>query len=262
MTIAGFDTSCGAGVVADCLTFQNLGVLPLSVVTSLVVETPLHVESVTPVASETLAEQIELLLQTYKISAIKIGLLANPEQVQVVTTQLAQSQIPVVLDPVGIASTGHSLQEPGTLESILASLIPLTSLVTPNIPEARQILGSDSELCSPENLSRELHQKLQTPVLLKGGHDDSPMATDWLISETQAHSFESPRLELQNSLHGTGCVLSSAIAAGLAKGLPLSEAVSQGRDYLREAMNSPLILQQPESLWCLNHNAAQATTRD
>lgn len=259
LTIAGFDTCAGAGLQADLLTFHNFGYHPLTAATSLVVETPLEVTSAHPVTAELLAEQVSLLLATYPVAAIKIGLLASVNQVETLVNLLRKVSCPIVLDPVGTSSTGSEMQEKGTAEAILKFLAPLSTLLTPNLPEARQLLRDPSSM--PRDLARRLAETGGTAVLLKGGHGEDPsLVTDILACDGEFTSFSSPRIATAAALHGTGCVLSSALAASLGLGKSLESAVEEARGYLLQALAHHHSFPSPEPLLALNHH--QRTSHD
>ena len=238
LTIAGFDSSAGAGLQADLLTFHNHGYHPLTASTSLVVETPLEVREVVPTTPEILHQQISLLLDTYPVSTVKIGLLASTEQVKIVSQLLTGKNLPLVLDPVGISTTGTSLQAPGTSEAILEHLAPLATLITPNFPEAQSLLKNWNQ-DDPERLAHQLSEKGRTNVLLTGGHHgDGEELTDILIENEASTQFTASKMMTPAPLHGTGCVLSSAIAAGLGRGKNLINSIQEARRYLRDAISN------------------------
>lgn len=254
LTIAGFDTCSGAGLQADLLTFHNHGYHGLTAATSLVVETPLQVRHCEPVSSELLHQQVELLLATYQIAVIKIGLIASPDQAQILSKLLAEQAIPIVLDPVGISSTGNSLQKNGTSEALMRHLAPLATLLTPNLPEARFFLKNSQEL-TPNQVAYQLSDQTGSNVLLTGGHHGEDLEIcDLLVENGQETSFCAPQIETPASLHGTGCVLSSAIAAHLGKNQNLSTAIAHARRYLREAMTHHYAFPHSEPLLALNHH--------
>ncbi len=256
LTIAGFDTCAGAGLQADLLTFHNHGYHPLTAATSLVVETPLQVRHCEALSAELLYQQIELLLATYPVAAIKIGLLASPAQVLVVREILDGSNVPIVLDPVGISTTGTSLQEHGTTAAIRKHLAPLVTLLTPNLPEARLLLD-DEDGSEPGPIALRLADVTGTPVLLTGGHSGGDgEICDFLAADGQLTSFCGARIDTSASLHGTGCVLSSAIAAFLGKGETFTTAIEGARRYLREAMSHHHHFSPSLPLLALNHGLA------
>lgn len=257
LTIAGFDSCAGAGLQADLLTFHNHGYHTLTASTALVVETPLQVRQCEAVSAETLNQQIELLLATYQVATIKIGLLSSPAQALIVSEMLGGQTTPIVLDPVGISSTGSALQQAGTSEAILEHLAPLVTLLTPNFPEARSLIG-DSSAREPAEVALQLAEMTGTAVLLTGGHHgDGDDICDLLCESghsASSTSFCAPRIASPAPLHGTGCVLSSAIAAQLGKGADLSTAIEAARRYLRKSMSRPHHFPHPAPLLALNHH--------
>ncbi|WP_411845258.1 hydroxymethylpyrimidine/phosphomethylpyrimidine kinase [Roseibacillus persicicus] len=254
LTIAGFDTSAGAGLQADLLTFHNYGFHPLTAMTSLVVETPLEVTATRPVSATDLENQVHLLLHTYPIATIKIGLLAHPDQVMVLAKLLKNLDLPIVLDPVGISSSGSAMQMAGTSEALAEHLAPLASLITPNLPEALS-LSQEPTNTAPEELARRLSRQLRCAVLLTGGHHgEGDEISDFLVWEEGEATFRASRLSSPASLHGTGCVLSSAISAELGLGRGLEKAVAGGRDYLRSSLAHYHSFPSQEPLLALNHH--------
>lgn len=256
LTIAGFDTCAGAGLQADLLTFHNHGYHCLTAMTSLVVETPLLVKKTQPVDENLLRQQLEILLETYPVSTIKIGLLSSPAQVALLSKILANQTIPIVLDPVGISSTGSALQEAGTPDALINLLAPLATLITPNFPEASILLGTDQKL-SPENTAHELSDRIGTAVLLTGGHhgNDTEIC-DLLAHQGKQTTFSGSRIQAPASLHGTGCVLSSAITAELGHGKNLETAITSARRYLRTALHDYHAFTHSKPLLALNHLSA------
>jgi len=256
LTIAGFDTSSGAGLQADLLTFHNHGYHPLTAVTSIVVETPLKVTATEAIDPRLLQQQVSLLLETYPVAAIKIGLLASAAQVALLTPLLKNLHCPIVIDPVGIASTGSSLQTPDTPAAILTQLAPLATLMTPNLPEARQLLNLAPTVGAAEAASL-LEAQTGQAVLLTGGHNspDSEELTDHLAKDGQITTFSAPRIESAAPLHGTGCVLSSALAASLGQGHSLPIAADKARQYLRTSLRNHQTIPHQEPLLALNHHS-------
>jgi hydroxymethylpyrimidine/phosphomethylpyrimidine kinase len=257
LTIAGFDTSAGAGLQADLLAFHNHGYHALTAVTTIVTETPLEVIANDAVSPESLCGQIRLLQKTYPIAAIKIGLLASPAQVAAIAPLLKQASCPIVLDPVIVASTGTTLHESETASALMTELAPLSDVLTPNLTEAKTLLGTESEGLSPQEVALALHRKTGSPILLTGGdQSDSDTVTDLLALEGKVEAFLAERVQTKAPLHGTGCVLSSALAAALGKGKPLTEAVHSARQYLRTALVNHYTIPYSEPLLALNHHAS------
>jgi hydroxymethylpyrimidine/phosphomethylpyrimidine kinase len=237
LTIAGSDCSAGAGIQADLKTFQHFHVHGLTAVTCVVSETANRVRAVHPVPVDVLIDQISLLLASFPVAAVKTGMLHSAAHVRAVAHIFAQNRTaPLVVDPVMIASTGASLLEPEALEFYQTLLLPLATVITPNLPEAEALLGERiPDEAALEPAARALSARLGTAVLLKGGHLDGPHCTDLLVENGKAHHFTAARITLPGS-HGTGCTLSAAIAAALAHGHALPEAVAMAKDYLGETL--------------------------
>lgn len=236
LTIAGSDCSGGAGIQADLKTFQHLGVHGLSAVTSIVSETPLVVRQIEPVSMPLLQDQVKLLLESYPVGAIKTGLLPTRATTIGVYEILKQTKTPLVVDPVMVASSGTQLVDNTTVAVLTSRILPITTLVTPNMAEASAILGrSVSDKSDLESAARDIAEKHQTSCLVKGGHlpgtDDR---LDVLWHNGEAHHFNHPSADLpEGGIHGTGCTLSAAITACLAQGQPVEVAVKTGIDLVQ-----------------------------
>jgi len=244
LTIAGSDCSGGAGIQADLKTFQDFGVHGLSAITSIVAETPLEVRHIEPVEIPLLQAQINILLDTYPINAVKTGLLPSRMSIIAVAELFKDRQIPLVVDPVMIASTGTSLINEDTSAALTTRLLPSAALVTPNIPEAESILKraihSQSDL---EQAAQEIAEQLQISCLVKGGHlPGEGERLDVLWHDGVSHHFRHPFAGLpegnQGGIHGTGCTLSSAITAGIALKRPMEKAVADAIDYVQKLIRS------------------------
>ncbi|MBB4953007.1 hydroxymethylpyrimidine/phosphomethylpyrimidine kinase [Agrobacterium vitis] len=238
LSIAGSDPSGGAGIQADLKAFSARGVYGMAAMTALTAQNTKGVSGVHPVPADFVARQIEAVFADVRVDAVKIGMIANGEIAQAVADVLAAHKgIPLVLDPVMIAKGGASLLDSTAVSVLIHHLLPLASLITPNLPEAAALLG-DKEVPDRATMQAQA-EKLLTfgakAVLLKGGHlpgEDSP---DVLVSASGTQWFEGRRIKTANT-HGTGCSLSSALAAELAKGAKLSDAVSTARTWLRGAV--------------------------
>jgi hydroxymethylpyrimidine/phosphomethylpyrimidine kinase len=234
LTIAGSDCSGGAGLQADLKTFQHFRLHGLTAVTCVVSETANIVRAVHPVPPALVADQVALLLEAFPVAAIKTGMLYSADHITAVAVVLAQyPHVPVVVDPVMIASTGASLLEPGAIELYRKEMFPLAAVITPNLDEAAFLLGRPlHQLADLPAAARELAATLNAAVLLKGGHLAGPTCLDVLCTrDGEFHSFVAPRVATAAS-HGTGCTLSAAIAARLALGDALPEAVAAAKEYL------------------------------
>jgi hydroxymethylpyrimidine/phosphomethylpyrimidine kinase len=238
LTIAGSDSSGGAGIQADLKTFSALEVYGASVITALTAQNTMRVEAVHVVPPDFVLAQMRAVAADLEVDAIKIGMLATGPVIEAVAEGLKDfAGIPVVLDPVMIAASGDPLLDPEAVDALRSVLIPLATLITPNLAEAAALLA-----CSLARNEYEMGMqawKLKEAgarsVLIKGGHREGPTATDILFDGTEPVSFEAPRAETRNT-HGTGCTLSSAIAAGIAKGLTLRDAVQAAKSYITSAI--------------------------
>lgn len=238
LTIAGSDCSAGAGLQADLKTFSALGVFGLTAVTCVVAETPGKVARIDAVDPANVREQIELLLANFPVGAIKTGLLLSPEIVELVATILEKSAagIPLVVDPVMIATSGDALLQPAAVETYRARLFPRATLVTPNMAEAAALTGRPVTTLEEMRVAgRELAEKFGTRFLVKGGHLGGHCATDLLLGGTTEMEFRAPFVA-GVSTHGTGCTYSAAIAARLALGDELEEAIQRAKDFVSRAI--------------------------
>lgn len=237
LTIAGSDCSSGAGIQADLKTFQHFQVHGLTAVTCIVSETANVVRAVHPVPVDIVMDQVELMFDAFPIAAAKTGMLLATPYIEALTKIFSEHKpAALVVDPVMIASTGDSLLDPKAVETYRSLLFPLARVITPNLPEAETLLGEKiPDSASLEPAARKLASLFQTNVLLKGGHLDSPDCLDLLVENGSVHRFVTPRLNVLGS-HGTGCTLSSAIAARLALGDALPQAVGAAKDYLTETL--------------------------
>lgn len=244
LSIAGSDCSAGAGIQADLKTFQYFRVYGLTAITCVVSETANLVRAVHPVPVAILRDQISLLLESFPVVAIKTGMLHSAAHVCAVAEILrAYPQIPKVVDPVMIASSGSPLLETEAIDAYRELLLPLAHLITPNLPEAETLLG-ERILDAPafESAAHRLSEQFGTAILLKGGHLDGPNCIDLLVDQNQAHHFTAPRIAISGS-HGTGCTLSAAIVAALALGASLPRSVAIAKNYLSETLSCSLEFQ-------------------
>ncbi len=238
LTIAGSDSSGGAGIQADLKTFSALEVYGASVITALTAQNTRGVEAVYVVPADFVLAQMRAVASDLKVGAIKIGMLATRGVIEAVAEGLSGFPgVPVVLDPVMVAASGDPLLEPDAVEGIRAILMPIATLITPNLPEAAALLGEPLARNEYEMAIQALKLKEAgaRAVLVKGGHADGDTAVDILFEGDEPVSFEAPRAETKNT-HGTGCTLSAAIAAELAKGASLIEAVEVAKAYVTDAI--------------------------
>ena len=240
LTVAGSDSGGGAGIQADLKTFAALGCYGASAVTAVTAQNTLGVTAVHPVPVPVLEAQLRAVLDDIGADAVKIGMLHSAALIEAVAGLLEEYSVKrVVLDPVMVATSGDRLMQAEAVEILKDLLLPAATLLTPNIPEAELLLGRaiSSEDQLPE-AARELCSLGPRAVLLKAGHLDGPELIDYCYdSETgRLQALPSTRIDTPNT-HGTGCTLSSAVAAHLARGASLEEAVRGGKAYLAEAIN-------------------------
>lgn len=243
LTIAGSDCSAGAGVQADLKTITALGGYALTALTSVVAETPAVVSRIQLLDPDMVAEQIRVLAAAFPIASAKTGMLGGQAQIEAVVgawQPLAERGVPLVVDPVMVATSGGRLLDPEAVEAMTAQLFPLARILTPNMDEAAALLGHRlGSRDDMEQAARELRQRFGCAVLLKGGHLAGDTAPDVLVDGEAIHWFEGRRVSGVHT-HGTGCTLSAAIATGLGKGLPLVEAVRQGKAFVEQAITHHL----------------------
>lgn len=239
LTIAGSDSSCGAGAQADLKTFGALGCHGLTVITCIVAEIPGKVRSIQPVRSEIVRDQLEVLLATYPIAAIKTGMLFSTPIIRTVADVLGRFKKlpPLVIDPVMVASSGDSLLKSGAIAAYKKHLFPLATLITPNLDELGILTDSHPDSLSAMRVAgKQLTAATGASVLLKGGHLRGRDASDILLKpDWEERAYVAPFIRGVKT-HGTGCTYSAAIAAGLAKGLQLSEAVGEAKTFVTQAI--------------------------
>src|SRR5437763_1155297 len=233
LTIAGSDSSAGAGIQADLKTFSALGVYGLTAVTCVVAETPGRVSKIEPVSAKLVGEQIEVVLRSFPVAAIKTGLLFSAEIIaEIARTLRGQTSRPLVIDPVMVATSGNALLQSDAIETYERDLFPLATLVTPNLDEAARLLGRPiGDRFAMREGGRALAKKYGIPVLLKGGHLAGNEAVDLLFVDDNVMEFSAP-FSRGIATHGTGCTYSAAITAGLASGLSLEEAVRRAKEFV------------------------------
>ena len=244
LTIAGSDSGGGAGIQADLKTFSALGVYGASVITAITAQNTKGVTAISDVPVDVITAQMTAVFSDLDISAVKIGMLSQPSTIEAVAAALAELKGEgkvkhIVLDPVMVATSGDKLLVDQAIEVLKSQLLPLATLITPNLPEAALLLGMQ-ELVDDQAQMLSLAQELQTlgaqNILLKGGHLASQDSVDLLYCD-EALWLPAQRVATLNT-HGTGCTLSSAVTAGLAKGLGLPEAVQQAKQYIQLAIIS------------------------
>lgn len=238
LTIAGSDSSGGAGIQADLKTFGACGVYGASVITALTAQNTRGVTGIHEVPAEFITAQIDAVFSDLAVDAVKIGMVSQRIVIEAIVEGLERWSVKnVVVDPVMVATSGDRLLSPAAIDALRSALIPRALIITPNLPEAAALLDEDMAT-SPDEIAEQGRRllKLGCPaVLIKGGHGAGADSTDYLIRADGVVPFAAKRIETMNT-HGTGCSLSSAIAASLAKGEPLEAAVGQAKAYVSAAI--------------------------
>ena len=236
LTIAGSDSSGGAGIQDDLKAFSANGVFGMSVITAITAQNTQGVFDVQDVTPAMIAHQIEAIFDDIRVDAIKIGMVSRPETIEIIAKTLKKYPLPpLVIDPVMISKSGYNLLQPEAQKALIDLLLPMATLITPNLPEAEVIVGYKIDtLDLMQQAARDLHTLGCTYVLVKGGHLEDD-ATDVLFDGETFSFLHVKRLETKNT-HGTGCTLSSAIAANLAKGMCVKTAVEEAKAYITEAI--------------------------
>lgn len=240
VTIAGSDSSGGAGIQADLKTFSALGVYGASVIAALTAQNTQGVSAIHDVPPGFIAAQIDAVFSDLAVDAVKIGMLSAPAAIEAVAEGLDRyGQKKIVLDPVMVAATGARLLVPEAIETLKRRLFPRALLMTPNLPEAAALL--DAEVAANE---AEMHAQAgrllalgAQAVLIKGGHGSGAESVDLLVEREGVTRFAARRIATENT-HGSGCTLSAAIAAGLAKGAALADAVGAAKDFISRAITA------------------------
>ena len=242
LSIAGSDSGGGAGIQADLKTFSSLGVYGATAITAITAQNTQGVHSQFALPPQMVYDQIIAVVEDIHPSVIKIGMLSNLQVATVVADALERYSIPIILDPVMVSSSGHRLLSAEAQEVLKERLLPMAQLVTPNIPEMEAL--SDMPLLTISdkyNAAKHLLSLGVQSVLLKGGHEEGEVKVDILYQKSPQGivtcSFSSDTLNTRN-IHGTGCTLSSAIAAYMARGLALKEAISSAKIYITEAIKA------------------------
>jgi len=241
LTIAGSDSGGGAGIQADLKTFAAIGCYGMSVVTALTAQNTQGVTGIHPVPPQFAVEQMEAVFTDIGADAVKIGMLFSAELIEAVTTTLKDQRARnIVLDPVMVAQSGDKLLQDEAIQAIREQLMPLADVVTPNLPEAEVLLGR--KIDSFEEMKQaaiELARLGGRSILVKGGHLDAGQSTDllYLAEEDRFVILEAQRIDSRNN-HGTGCTLSSAVAAYLSKGSSIEDAVRQAKTYIQNAIRA------------------------
>ncbi len=242
LTIAGSDSIGGAGIQADLKTMTMNGVYAMSAVTALTAQNTTGVAAIQEATPEFLKQQIDAIFEDIFPDAVKIGMVSSSELIRVIANRLRYYKATnIVVDPVMVATSGSSLMKNDAVKTLIDELLPVATLVTPNIPEAQVLSGMSIDSKEDmEKAAKAIGDAYHCSVLLKGGHSVSD-ANDLLYANGTMQWFAGKRIDNPNT-HGTGCTLSSAIASNLAKGFPLDESVQRAKDYISEALAAQLDL--------------------
>jgi len=243
LSVAGSDCSGGAGIQADLKTFSAHGVFGMSVVVSVVAENTSRVIDIQDVTPDMIEKQIDAVFEDIEVDAVKVGMLSTPACMKAVAGKLRQYKPEnIVIDPVMYAKNGCPLMAPNATNELVAIIIPLADILTPNIPEAEKIAGlTIDSTAKMEDAARRIHSMGCKNVLVKGGHaiKDTDIALDILFDGEKFYHFEAQRIDTKNT-HGTGCTYSSAIASNLALGLNIKSAVGTAKQYVTTAIRHSL----------------------
>ncbi|MFC0345554.1 bifunctional hydroxymethylpyrimidine kinase/phosphomethylpyrimidine kinase [Epilithonimonas hispanica] len=255
LTIAGFDGSGGAGIQADIKTISALGCYATSVLTALPVQNTQGVRNIFSIPVQAVSEQIESILDDIFPEAIKIGMVHTPELVETIVETLAKyKKVPIVFDPVMVATSGHRLIEEETIQTIIEKLFPISDIITPNMDEASILANMEVKTLEDMKIAGKNIKKLGCKhILLKGGHQTTEKITSLFYSNKEGfQTFESLKLNTKNT-HGSGCTLSSAIASFIAQGKSMDRAVALAQNYVSEAILEGSNVQTGKGNGPLNH---------
>ena len=235
---AGSDSGGGAGIQADIKTVTALGGYAATAITALTAQNTLGVFGVQGVPADFIRQQIQAVLEDIGADAVKTGMLHDVPTIEAVAQSLEGLAAPIVVDPVMVAQSGAKLVQEQAVEALRQQMLPLATLLTPNIPEATVLTGIDIKgEAEMEAAGQQLLGQGAGAVLVKGGHMEGDLLIDLLVTPSGTRRFAGPRIDTQET-HGTGCTLASAIATGLAQGLALEAAVDRARRYLRAALEA------------------------
>ncbi len=233
---AGSDSGGGAGIQADIKTVTALGGFAMTAITALTAQNTQGVFGVVGIEPDFIAQQMRLVIEDIGVDVVKTGMLHNSDVIETVCTVVEEYDLPLVADPVMYAKGGHALLEPEAVSAVRDRLIPLATVITPNLPEASALIDATIETVEDMSRAADALAKLgASAVLLKGGHLDSEILSDFLYAGTEVSRWDDPRIDTQHT-HGTGCTLASAVATGLSQGMPLKDAVARARAYVRDAI--------------------------
>jgi hydroxymethylpyrimidine/phosphomethylpyrimidine kinase len=243
LTIAGSDSGGGAGIQADIKAMSANGVFAMSVITAVTAQNTEEVTEVFELPASIIAAQVDAIFDDFDVSAVKTGMLASTEIIRVVTAMLRpQAPAHLVIDPVMVSKSGRPLLRPDAVDMLKKELFPLALIVTPNIHEAQQLSGIEiTALADARRAAKVIHQFGCRHVLIKGGHLLAERATDLLYDGRFFHIFKGEFIDTPHT-HGTGCTFASAIAAHLARGKPVADAVQAAKTYLTETIRHSLAI--------------------
>lgn len=257
LSVAGSDSSGGAGIQADLKTFSALGVYGATAITAITAQNTQGVFSQQALSPQMVYEQITAVVDDLSPKVVKIGMLSNVDIVHAVANALSQYSLTIILDPVMVSSSGHRLLSLEGQDALKEKLLPMATLITPNIPEMEALTGMS--LTTFDEKQKAAHYLIDSgakAILLKGGHEEGDIKTDILYSvhegEMQIDTFASDTIPSKN-IHGTGCTLSSAIAALMARGYALPNAVSEAKRYVSEAIRSGADIKIGHGFGPVNH---------
>ncbi|APH05894.1 bifunctional hydroxymethylpyrimidine kinase/phosphomethylpyrimidine kinase [Bacillus weihaiensis] len=257
LTIAGSDSGGGAGIQADLKTFQELGVFGMTAITAVTAQNTLGVQGVYPLTVEALSTQIDSIATDLHPHAVKTGMLFNAEMIHLVAEKVKQYSFQhLVVDPVMVAKGGQSLLQDEAVEALITSLLPLATVITPNIPEAEVLTGMEIKtLHQRKEAAKKLGDLGANHVIIKGGHDESSsIVVDLLFDGENFEEFKGQRRETKHT-HGTGCTFAAAITAELSKGYTVVQAVQTAKTFIQAAIDDQIGIGQghgPTNHWAYN----------
>lgn len=236
LTIAGSDSCGGAGIQADLKTFSAHGVFGMSVITAVTAQNTQGVFAVQDISLDIIKKQIEVIFDDISVDAVKIGMVSKTETIHIIAETLSKYDVRnLVIDPVMISKSGFDLLKPDAKEALIKYLLPIATVVTPNLPEAEVITGFEIKTIEEmKKAAEKIYEMGPKYVLVKGGHLEGE-AIDILYDGTNFTYYNSPRINTKNT-HGTGCTLSSAIASNLGKELPINKAIEEAKKYITTAI--------------------------
>ncbi|MBI1621745.1 bifunctional hydroxymethylpyrimidine kinase/phosphomethylpyrimidine kinase [Aquamicrobium zhengzhouense] len=239
ITIAGSDSGGGAGIQADLKTFSALGVFGTSAITAITAQNTQGVTALEDISSGIIAAQIDAILDDMNVGAAKIGMVSRAETIVTIAQRLRHYRLRPVVDPVMVATSGDRLLQEDAIDTLKAEILPQAAIVTPNLPEAALLTGLPVARTEDEMIvqARALVDMGAGAALVKGGHGTGPESVDILFDGQDIARLSAPRIDTRNT-HGTGCTLSAAITAGLARGLSLIDAVREAKSFLHSALDA------------------------